>query len=336
MKDAIRLLQGIKSDPSERLAQTIKADLDMLSAEAQRERNDRLAREEAAREEARKRALREAQEGKEKALREAQQRKEREEAELARRKQIEAEALAQKKAQEMYGEYRKSAEAVADYILRFLSATESSLTLEDHRHKLQELVYAYNKFDSPRTPLERKRESYAALTRAVAEFKRAQAAWDLKAEVSADVKGAILLSAETTRLLSELSKDLDENTLALVKQWKFLIKFMYDMDHAPTGSEDSLRVVLGFTENLDANIRDASREKELLSKFVKERGKAKTQTEATLADLGLLVGIESISSGLWKKLKRCLLVDLDAALQTAWRSARKSYGEAMARLGEGK
>jgi hypothetical protein len=210
MSEGIRNADAANSEDGKQLKDTIAADLALIQEEAQRDRRERLAKEAAARKEA-----------EEKAAQEARLRKEREQAEAARQKQLAEAELAQKKAREMYPEYKKSAEDVADQILKFISATESSLTLQDHRAYLQELVFKYNKFLLRCTPTERRYDSCLALGQAVGRFKRAQTLWDLKlkaaganwyeleSEVESDPELKVLLAQGTSAIIPRLKAKLE-------------------------------------------------------------------------------------------------------------------------------
>ncbi len=90
--------------------------------------------------------------------------------------------LVSEKARQMYPDYKRSAEALADEILRLQSATEVGINKQDYSKRLQELRYAYNKFDIAHREYYLSYKSSLHLKLAVVAFQMAQAAWDFKIE----------------------------------------------------------------------------------------------------------------------------------------------------------
>ena len=126
--------------------------------------------------------------------RKEEERVQREEAYFAaaeeRRKQaarVQQEA-ARAQAQKMYPEYKTSAADLADYLLRLVSSTESSLSYQQHTELNQELRFKFNKFDLRCSEEERKYASYKELRESVDAFGNAQTAWREKMSATGKAK----------------------------------------------------------------------------------------------------------------------------------------------------
>jgi hypothetical protein len=86
----------------------------------------------------------------------------------------------------MYGSYKQSAEALADNILKVISATETGITYLKYCEMLQELQFSYNKFDMSRQGVEKGYSSYVSLSGAVTYLNLAKDYWKMKIDHDTD------------------------------------------------------------------------------------------------------------------------------------------------------
>jgi len=334
MNDALVILQPIGTTEAIQLGQAMTSDLASAKSIVERERAARVAREERAK-----------QEAKERAELEARDRQERERAEAAARKQAEEEQKAAAKAREMYPEYKKSAELVADTLLKFLSATESSVTLEDHRRFLQDLVFVYNKLDARCSAAEKQYKSYLAISLAVTGFKRAQSAWDLKVKVAMDTKGESLSTAEAREELFAHVRPIAAEAKVTAAKRRVLAEYAYNLSLAVPGSKEDLALLQDFAKAPDgpdplpgerrSTVEYLKRIDHLIEPATGTYPCPSDSFTIRFREIHVTYLVKMVEA-YWEDLKPKLIKQLEATLQDNWRSARKARSEAMAALADGK
>lgn len=154
------------------------------------------------------RILEERKREQEKIEREKREERDRQFADEQRQKQL---AL-QKKAREMYGNYKKSAETVADNLLKMISATETGINYQKHSEMLQELQFSFNKFSLSIDKSEKMYESFYHLSASVHHFKQAQHWWDKSID---SVREGLVADLEKKYMQEEWAKAMEEYSAAM-------------------------------------------------------------------------------------------------------------------------